>query len=52
MKDIKKLRLKKGMSQKELADKSGVQQCTISLIETGKIDPRNSTVEKIYTILK
>lgn len=33
---LKELREKKGLSQAELAEKSGIKQQTISLIENGK----------------
>jgi predicted transcriptional regulator len=50
--EIKKLRIKLGMSQTDLAKKAGVSQAHIAKIETGKVDPRFSTVEKILRCLK
>lgn len=50
--DIKKLRLKAGMSQCELAKKAGVSQAHIAKIETGKVDPRFSTVKRILECLQ
>lgn len=50
--DIKKLRLKAGMSQSELAKKAGVSQAHIAKIETGKVDPRFSTVKRILECLQ
>ncbi len=50
--EIKKLRQKVGMSQTELARKAGVSQAHIAKIESGKVDPRFSTVERILRCLK
>ena len=50
--DIKKLRIKAGMSQSELAKKAGVSQAHIAKIETGKVDPRFSTVKRILECLQ
>jgi transcriptional regulator with XRE-family HTH domain len=44
---VKRLRLEKGWSQKDLADKSGVGQDTISGVESGKHEPRPSTLRKL-----
>lgn len=37
---IKELRIKKGMTQEELADKTEVSARTIQRIENGEVDPR------------
>jgi len=50
--DIKRLRVKVGLSQTALAKKVGVSQAHIAKIESGKVDPRFSTVEKIFRCLK
>ena len=50
--DIKKLRTKAGLSQSELARKAGVSQAHIAKIETGKVDPRFSTVKRILECLQ
>jgi predicted transcriptional regulator len=50
--EIRKLRQKVGISQTELARKAGVSQAHIAKIESGKVDPRFSTVEKILRCLK
>lgn len=50
--EIKKLRQKVGISQTALAKKAGVSQAHIAKIESGKVDPRFSTVEKILRCLK
>lgn len=50
--NIKKLRERAGMTIKELSDKSGVGQSTISEIETGKAkNPRSETLTKIAKVL-
>ena len=46
MKDIKKLREERGLSQKELAEKSGIAQSAISYIENKR------TNSEIYTIVR
>jgi predicted transcriptional regulator len=50
--EIKPLRQKAGMSQTELAHRAGVSQAHIAKIESGKVDPRFSTVERIMRCLK
>jgi predicted transcriptional regulator len=50
--DIRKLRQKAGMSQTELARKARVSQAHIAKIESGRVDPRFSTVERILRCLK
>lgn len=48
---IRKLRMSKGMSQKQLAYKVGLTKSYISLLETGKRAALISTLEKIATVL-
>ncbi len=50
--DIRKLRIKVGLSQTALAKKVGISQAHIAKIEGGKVDPRYSTVSKIFHCLK
>lgn len=51
--NIRVARAKKGMSQKELTDKSGVCETTISFIENGKQDMiRMSTLQKLALALE
>ena len=47
--NIKIERLRKGISQEELSEKCGVARNSISLIETGKINP---TILKLIDIAK
>ena len=50
--EIKKLRLKLGLNQKELADKSGVSQSLIAKIEAGKIEPTYTKANNILETLR
>jgi transcriptional regulator with XRE-family HTH domain len=45
--NLRKLRLKKGLSQGVLANKLGVDRAYISNIENGRMNPTLSTLEKI-----
>lgn len=45
--DLIALRKARGLSQKELANESGVQQADISKIERGLVNPTIGTVEKL-----
>lgn len=49
---IKELRLKKGMTQEELADKTEVSSRTIQRIENGEVDPRAYTLQMIARALE
>ena len=51
MKVLRELRRRKGLSQKDLAGKSGVGQDTISGIEAGRHEPRPSTLRKLADAL-
>jgi transcriptional regulator with XRE-family HTH domain len=48
---VKEIRRRKGWSQKDLAEKSGVGQDTISGIESGRHEPRPSTLRKLADAL-
>jgi transcriptional regulator with XRE-family HTH domain len=48
---IKELRIKKGMTQEELADKTEVSARTIQRIENGDVDPRAYTLQMIAKAL-
>ncbi len=47
--NIKSERIRKGLSQEELAEKCDISRNSISLIETGKINP---TILKVLDIAK
>ena len=50
--NLRKLRLKKNMSQVDLADALSVDRAYISNIENGRMNPTLSTLEKIAGALK
>jgi predicted transcriptional regulator len=50
--EIKRLRKKHDLNQKELADKSGVSQSLIAKIESGKVEPTFSKAQKIFLVLE
>jgi transcriptional regulator with XRE-family HTH domain len=49
---IRELRIKKGMTQEELADKTEVSSRTIQRIENGEVDPRAYTLQMIAKALE
>ena len=49
---LRRVRLTKGLSQRELSRLSGVSQATISMIENGIIDPRFSIMERLSKALE
>jgi len=49
---IKELRIKKGMTQEELAEKTEVSTRTIQRIENGQVDPRAYTLQMIAKALE
>lgn len=51
MEALKDIRLRHGLSQVDLSKRSGVAQNTISDIETGRRDPRPSTLRKLAKAL-
>lgn len=52
MVDLKEARVKKKMTQQELADKVGVVRQTISMIENGTNKPSIDLAKKIGKVLK
>ncbi|MEM2145020.1 MAG: CBS domain-containing protein [Candidatus Jordarchaeaceae archaeon] len=50
--DVKRLRRKVGLTQTELAKKAGVSQSLIARIESGSVDPRLSTLQKILNAMQ
>jgi transcriptional regulator with XRE-family HTH domain len=52
MKKMVAIRQKKKLSQRALAELSGINQVTIARIETGVFDPRLSTLRALAKALK
>ena len=52
LKELKYLRRKLEVTQKELSGAIGIPQATISRIESGKGNPTYSTVKKIFEYLE
>lgn len=50
--ELKRLRLRAGLTQAELAKRAGVSQSLIARIESGNVNPRLSTLKKILTVLE
>ena len=51
LEEIKQIRKKYGLTQSELAKRSGVSQSLIAKIEAGRLDPTFSNAQKIFTAL-
>lgn len=51
MEELRRIRKYKGLSQVDLAALSGVSQYTITEIETGRREPRPSTLRKLADAL-
>ncbi len=49
---LRELRLKAGLTQKELARRAGVSQALIARIEGGAVNPRLSTLQRIVRVLE
>lgn len=49
--DIKELRQRKGLSQEELAEKSGLNLRTVQRIENGETEPRGDSLKRIAAAL-
>jgi transcriptional regulator with XRE-family HTH domain len=50
-KTLQALRIKRGLSQEQLAERSGLSTITISFIEQGRRKPQLKTLEKIADAL-
>jgi transcriptional regulator with XRE-family HTH domain len=50
--NLRSARTQLGMSQEQVADRSGVHATEVSRIEAGKRDPRVSTVERLAKAVK
>lgn len=49
--NLKKIRLQKGLSQKDVAEQIGVANSTYSLYESGNREPNVQTIKKIADVL-
>ena len=47
---VKKLRINLGFNQMQMANKLGVSQGLISLMESGKLDPSPNVLDRIYKL--
>ena len=52
MEKVKEMRLKRGLTQRELAKKANVSVTMINLIENGKVNTSVEVLEKIANALK
>ena len=52
LEQIKRFRKKYGLTQKELANRSGVSQSLIAKIEAGNLDPTYTNANKIFEVLE
>lgn len=52
MSDLKKLRIKKGLTQKELSEKTGINLRTVQNFEQGKANLKGASVITVIKILK
>lgn len=50
--ELRAMRLRAGLTQSEVARRAGVSQSLIARIETGKVNPRVSTLLRIYRALE
>jgi transcriptional regulator with XRE-family HTH domain len=51
-KAIKQLRWENYLSQRELAEKCGMNNCSLSLIENGLREPSSKSLKKIASVLR
>lgn len=51
MKDVKEARIKKGLTQVELAEQIGISQSAISEIESGDLRPSTSVLVRLADVL-
>lgn len=48
---IRKLRIRRGLSQDTLGKKAGLGSGTVSKVESGEADPKVSTIAKMATVM-
>lgn len=49
---LEEIRKAKGLSRRELAEKSGVKEMTIVFLENGKNDPKNAKLSTLVKLAK
>lgn len=49
--ELRRMRVRRGLTQSELARLAGVSQSLVARLEAGSVDPRVSTLEKILKVL-
>jgi len=52
LQDVKKARLRLGITQFELAKEAGVSQSMIAKLESGRLDPGYSTAQRVFAALE
>lgn len=49
---VKRARMARALTQAELAESAGIEEATISRIESNKSTPRQSTIKKLALVLQ
>lgn len=49
--EVRRLRLERGLSQQELAERIGLSQSVIARLEAGGVEPRLSTLDRVAEAL-
>ncbi|RLE89274.1 MAG: XRE family transcriptional regulator [Thermoprotei archaeon] len=50
--ELRRMRIRAGLTQKEVAERAKVSQSLIARIESGSVDPRLSTLRKVMKVLE
>lgn len=49
--EVRRLRIERGLSQQELAERMGLPQSVIARLEAGGVEPRLSTLDRVAQVL-
>jgi len=49
--ELREMRIERGISQGKLAELAGISQSQVARMETGTVNPRMGTVEKVLSAL-
>ena len=49
--ELREMRIERGISQGKLAELAGISQAQVARMETGTVNPRMGTVEKVLSAL-